>query len=124
VTLDLVRAEVAGVLGHRNSEAIIATKAFKEMGFDSLTAVELRNRLTALTGLRLPATVVFDYPNARDLAGHLRARISPEEAAADQLSGPAIAGPRTRATTAPAELEIDVLDVDALIALALDGDES
>lgn len=78
VTLDLVRAEVATVLGHSSPEEIEADRAFSELGFDSLTAIELRNRLITASGVQLPATLAFDYPSSIVLSDYLLEQISQE----------------------------------------------
>ncbi|MEV1086205.1 SDR family NAD(P)-dependent oxidoreductase [Streptomyces sp. NPDC050211] len=84
---DLVRTEVATVLGHADPARITPEVTFKEAGFDSLTAVDLRNRLTAATGLRLTATLVFDHPTPQALADHLDQQLPGAEAAVLTLLG-------------------------------------
>ncbi|WP_405854126.1 SDR family NAD(P)-dependent oxidoreductase [Streptomyces sp. NBC_01515] len=101
--LDLVRGQVATVLGHAGADDVRSEKAFKDAGFDSLTSVELRNRVREATGLSLPTTVVFDYPTPLALARHLHeafghipaataARVAPSVAVADPDEPIAVVG--------------------------------
>ncbi|MFD0632069.1 SDR family NAD(P)-dependent oxidoreductase [Catenulispora yoronensis] len=83
ILTDLVRSEAASVLGHDSPEAVAVDITFLEQGFDSLTAVELRNRVNAITGLRLTGAMAFDHPTPGELAPFLRAKL----AAAGVLSG-------------------------------------
>ncbi|WP_442792330.1 type I polyketide synthase [Amycolatopsis sp. NBC_01307] len=110
VLIELVRAEAGAVLG--SVEPIGVLRAFKDVGLDSLTAVELRDKLAAATGLTLPATVVFSYADATALAGHLLTRLAlpaPDEPPAPEPDDEAL---------------IAGMDVDELVRLALDGTDS
>ncbi|KJS52076.1 hypothetical protein VM98_33630, partial [Streptomyces rubellomurinus subsp. indigoferus] len=94
VVLELVQAQVAAVLGHASAGAVGAERTFKDLGFDSLSAVELRNRLTQATEVRLPATLVFDHPSPVAVAR----LILTEVGAVAEAARPA-ARPRRRTTT-------------------------
>lgn len=80
--LQLVRGEVAAVVGLDGADRIEPDRAFKSLGFDSLTVLELRDRLTGSTGLTLPSTLLYDYPTAAALADHLDAELSGDAAEA------------------------------------------
>ncbi|WP_353942643.1 type I polyketide synthase [Streptomyces sp. HUAS MG91] len=90
VVLDVVRAQAALVVAESSGDAIDPELSFRDLGFDSLTAVELRNRLAGATGLRLPTTVVFDFPTPARLAAHVHEQLAPSAPAA-QAPDPVLA---------------------------------
>ncbi|MDQ3936622.1 MAG: acyltransferase domain-containing protein, partial [Actinomycetota bacterium] len=97
--LELVRSHVAAVLGHTAAAAIDPERAFKELGFDSLAAVELRNRLARASGLRLPATLVFDQPTCAEITRYILG----------EIEGRASAAPAVRTQTATAHDPIAIV---------------
>ncbi|GAA4016793.1 hypothetical protein GCM10022247_44960 [Allokutzneria multivorans] len=148
----VVRTQVAASLKYPGPEAVETSRAFRELGFDSLTAVDLRNRLGEATGLRLPVTIVFDHPNVVELAKHVEKQLVP--AAEDPLAGSSIgSGAASSAVSETSALfskipmdklreaglldtllrlangtedepenDIDDMDVSALVAMALETD--
>ena len=96
--LELVRTHTAAVLGHASAGAVDNTRGLLEQGFDSMTAVELRNRLGAATGLRLPATLLYDYPTPLAIAGYLDEELAPRQ-------GPGVLAELDRVEDAVAELD-------------------
>lgn len=154
VTLEtLVCEEVARVLGHSSAQAVDLDSPFKDLGFDSLTGIELRNRLNAATGLRLSATTIFDYPTPAGLAEHLGSEVAPSvgatanvnpreaevrhllasiplsdlrdagllDALIDLAGSSGVDQARTGGHTGA---QIDAMDVEELVALALHGAET
>jgi pimeloyl-ACP methyl ester carboxylesterase len=89
--VELVRLHAAVALGHTGGETVDGDQPFVELGFDSLTAVDLRNRLATLTGLALPPTLIFDYPDAPALGRYLAGRLA-ESAAAENAGGRRLPG--------------------------------
>ncbi|MES4909438.1 MULTISPECIES: type I polyketide synthase, partial [unclassified Streptomyces] len=101
ILVELVRGQVAAVLGYAATSQVEEGQAFKDLGFDSLTALELRNALNAATGLRLPATLIFDYPTVRELAGHLHDELAAPGSAVHTTAGAGPARPAAPADDDP-----------------------
>ncbi|HXA54463.1 MAG TPA: SDR family NAD(P)-dependent oxidoreductase, partial [Solirubrobacteraceae bacterium] len=102
--LELVRVQAAAVLGHTSPEAIAPDRPFKQLGFDSLAAVEFRNRLGVESGLQLAVSIMFDHPTADELCDYLLARLrdapAPASRAADPRAAPPHAAPPAAARAA------------------------
>ncbi|WP_217198411.1 type I polyketide synthase [Streptomyces buecherae] len=109
--LGLVREHAATVLGHADADAVQVDASFKDLGFDSFTAVELRNRLAAATGLRLPAALIFRHPTPEGIATHLLQRLVPDEAQ-----------PPTHGTAEPALTDLTRLENTLTNAVLADDD--
>jgi polyene macrolide polyketide synthase len=107
----VVREQAATVLGYSSPAAVGATRGFLEQGLDSLTGVELRNRLAAATGLRLPATTVFDHPSPEALAKHLKIRLEPGQ----RRAGAAALAEMTKLEQALAAVDAADTDHDRLV---------
>ena len=150
--LTLVRTHAAALLGHAGPEAVEPDRSFNEVGFDSLSATGFRNKLSLVTGLKLPVSLIFDYPTPRILAEHLVGELAPvaveaaPEAVTEQGVREALAGipleklraaglldgllelagvrlPEQAEAPAVEEDTIDDLDTDALISMAIGGSD-
>ncbi|MES4904980.1 MULTISPECIES: SDR family NAD(P)-dependent oxidoreductase [unclassified Streptomyces] len=112
--LTLVRTNAATVLGHADAESVREEAPFTDLGFDSLTGVELRNRLSAATGLRLPAALVFDFPSARALADHLRGQLVADGGAGAQGGVDPVLGELARLESTLSALDLPEADARAV----------
>ncbi|MDX2939319.1 SDR family NAD(P)-dependent oxidoreductase [Streptomyces ipomoeae] len=112
--LDLVRGEAALVLGHGGPDAVAPRRTFKDLGFDSLTAVELRNRLSVRGGLRLPVGLIFDHPTPQALAEHLLSRM---------LRGPGDSAPAAESVAAPPDEPVAIIAMSCRYAGGVESPE-
>nr|WP_245672408.1 type I polyketide synthase [Nocardia anaemiae] len=117
VLVEIVRGQVAAVLGHRNANSIAADRPFNELGFDSITAIEFRNALKDVTGLRLAATLVFDYPSPQALAEYLADEFT-DHHNPDRSADPSDNEIRSALQTIPLSRLRDAGLLDALMKLA------
>ena len=120
--LDLVRSHIATVLGSTSPEAIDPDRAFQELGFDSLTAVEMRNRLKAATGLALSPTLIFDYPNSAALAGYFHKELVGTEQQDTQQAAPGEAELQRVVASIPVKRLRQAGVLDLLLSLANETD--
>ncbi|CAM2919179.1 type I polyketide synthase [Mycobacterium intermedium] len=120
--LDLVRSNIATVLGSNSAEAIDPDRAFQELGFDSLTAVEMRNRLKSATGLPLSPTLIFDYPNSAALAGYMHRELLGAAAEPAPVAAPGEAELQRVVASIPIKRLRQAGVLDVLLALANETD--
>ncbi|MBL1097428.1 type I polyketide synthase [Streptomyces coffeae] len=135
VLLHLVRTEIAAVLRYPGPDAVPPDRAFQELGFDSLGAVQLRNRLNLATGLGLPVTAVFDHPTPRAVSVFLAGRLfsagdagdagdAPSDSAGNIAQDPAGNTSASGDGAPDAAAELDDMDAETLVRLALRGNDS
>ncbi|WP_344599122.1 acyl carrier protein, partial [Streptomyces violaceusniger] len=118
VLLRTVREHAAIVLGHGSADSIPADRGFLDIGFDSLTAVELRNRLNTATGLRLPATLIFNHPDPTRLVEHLEVELVPDTADAREADLPAVRDRnRGRSTLPDVDEDLESAEADELFSI-------